>query len=235
MKDNIELFKIKDLIEKTGVSRQTIHFYLSEGLLQAPQKTSKNMSWYSQEHIERLKQIKELQEKQFLPLKAIKAVLNNANNHQFTKQQQELIFSLKKQLNKNNKAEKQINLKTAISKANISKTEIIEMQQINYISNNKNKINYKDKELIELWINLKELGLNKDKGFSPKDLEIFTEISEIIFNHEFKIFADKLSDLAPDDAFKLINNAVPIVNKIISILHQKKIEQFIDNFSKDKR
>ncbi|MFN8578319.1 MAG: MerR family transcriptional regulator [Candidatus Sericytochromatia bacterium] len=81
------LFRIKQLIEKTGVSRETIHFYLTEGLLPEPNKKTKNMSWYSQEHIERLNLIKELQEKQFLPLKVIKAILTNAEDFNFTPDQ----------------------------------------------------------------------------------------------------------------------------------------------------
>jgi DNA-binding transcriptional MerR regulator len=40
--------KIKDLIYQTGASRQMIHYYLREGLLEKPQKTKLNQAEYSQ-------------------------------------------------------------------------------------------------------------------------------------------------------------------------------------------
>lgn len=69
--------KIKDLIYLTGVSRQTIHYYLREGLLPKPKKTKLNQAEYDQEHVERLLLIKELQERFFLPLSVIKEIILN--------------------------------------------------------------------------------------------------------------------------------------------------------------
>ena len=47
-----------------------------------------------EDHIKRLNIIKELQEKQFLPLKAIKVILNNSNDHNFTEEQKSTITSI---------------------------------------------------------------------------------------------------------------------------------------------
>ena len=69
------LLRMKDLIAETGLTRDTIHFYISEGLVPPPTHKRRNMAWYGPEHLERLNVIKTLQEERFLPLKAIKAVL----------------------------------------------------------------------------------------------------------------------------------------------------------------
>jgi DNA-binding transcriptional MerR regulator len=69
--------KIRELIKETGISRQTIHYYLREGLLQKPEKTKRNQASYGPEHVERLYLVKELQERFFLPLSVIKGIVAN--------------------------------------------------------------------------------------------------------------------------------------------------------------
>ena len=69
------LMKISELAATTGVSKQTVHFYLREGLLSPPVQASKNMAYYDRKHIEEIRLIKELQEQRYLPLAVIKLIL----------------------------------------------------------------------------------------------------------------------------------------------------------------
>ena len=70
------LLRMRELAEASGVSAGTIKHYLREGLLPEPVKTSRNMSWYPPEFVARIRLIKQLQEERFMPLKAIKQVLD---------------------------------------------------------------------------------------------------------------------------------------------------------------
>ena len=70
------LLKMRDLAAASGVSAGTIRHYLREGLLPEPVKTSRNMAWYSPDFVDRIKLIKQLQEERFMPLRAIKSVLD---------------------------------------------------------------------------------------------------------------------------------------------------------------
>jgi DNA-binding transcriptional MerR regulator len=65
-----------ELAEACGVPAPTIKHYLREGLLPEPVKTSRNMAYYPPEFVDRIKLIKRLQEERFMPLKAIKSVLD---------------------------------------------------------------------------------------------------------------------------------------------------------------
>jgi len=69
------LLRMRELAEASGVPAPTIKHYLREGLLPEPVKTSRNMAYYPPEFVDRIKLIKQLQEERFLPLKAIKDVL----------------------------------------------------------------------------------------------------------------------------------------------------------------
>ena len=48
-------YKMKDLADATGLDRQGIHFYIQQGLVPEGYKTSRNMGWYSEAHVERMK------------------------------------------------------------------------------------------------------------------------------------------------------------------------------------
>ncbi len=70
------LLRMRELAEASGVPAPTIKHYLREGLLPEPVKTSRNMAYYPPEFVDRIKLIKQLQEERYLPLKAIKDVLD---------------------------------------------------------------------------------------------------------------------------------------------------------------
>ena len=67
--------RIAELARRSDTSKETIHFYLREGLLRKPKKTSRNMAYYDETHVEQLKLIKRLRSESYLPLNVIKKVL----------------------------------------------------------------------------------------------------------------------------------------------------------------
>jgi DNA-binding transcriptional MerR regulator len=67
--------KMSELAERSGVSAGTIKHYLREGLLGSPEdvlRTSRNMAYYPEEFVERVRLIKRLQEERFMPLRVIR-------------------------------------------------------------------------------------------------------------------------------------------------------------------
>ncbi len=74
------LKKMAELVAATGVSKQTIHFYLREGLLSPPVRTSRNMAYYDDRHVIEIRTIKELQEKHYYPLSLIKMIMEGKRN-----------------------------------------------------------------------------------------------------------------------------------------------------------
>ena len=63
-------YKVSELAEKAGVTKRTIHYYISKGLLLPPEGNGVN-SLYNDEHLERLLLIKELQNN-YMPLSKIR-------------------------------------------------------------------------------------------------------------------------------------------------------------------
>ena len=69
------LLRIGEVARRAGVNRGTIQHYLREGLLPKPVKTHRNMAWYDESFVERIKQIRRMQSERFLPLSVIKRLL----------------------------------------------------------------------------------------------------------------------------------------------------------------
>jgi DNA-binding transcriptional MerR regulator len=75
---DVGMLKMSELAERSGVSAGTIKHYLREGLLGGDgeiKRTSRNMAYYPQEFIDRIRLIKRLQEDRFMPLRLIREVI----------------------------------------------------------------------------------------------------------------------------------------------------------------
>ncbi len=63
-------YKVSELADKAGVTKRTIHYYISKGLLLPPEGNGVN-SLYNDEHLERILLIKKLQS-EYMPLNKIR-------------------------------------------------------------------------------------------------------------------------------------------------------------------
>jgi DNA-binding transcriptional MerR regulator len=66
--------RMRDLEKAAGVSRETIRFYIREGLLPEPDRTHRNSATYGEEHLARLLTIRRLKDERFLPLAVIRSL-----------------------------------------------------------------------------------------------------------------------------------------------------------------
>jgi DNA-binding transcriptional MerR regulator len=78
--------KISELTKRTGVPKETIHFYIREGLLRRPRKSGVNTAEYNEKHVERLLLIKDLRDNHYLPIPEIKKILKNLKRQSPTDQ-----------------------------------------------------------------------------------------------------------------------------------------------------
>ena len=69
--------KISELVNKTKVPKETIHYYVREGLIPRPRKMGRNVANYNQVHVEQIQLIKQIQDNFYLPLSLIKKIVKN--------------------------------------------------------------------------------------------------------------------------------------------------------------
>jgi DNA-binding transcriptional MerR regulator len=69
--------KISELVKRTGVPKETIHFYIREGLLRKPRKSGVNTADYNENYVEQIQLIKDLRDHHYLPIPEIKKIIKN--------------------------------------------------------------------------------------------------------------------------------------------------------------
>jgi len=70
--------KMKELEARTGVGREAIRFYIREGMIPQPDKPKRNVAYYNDTHVKRLRAIRHLQQERQMSLARIKSILNSA-------------------------------------------------------------------------------------------------------------------------------------------------------------
>jgi DNA-binding transcriptional MerR regulator len=229
--------RMKDVVRETGLPRETIHFYIAEGLLPRPEKTGRNTALYSWEHVRRARLVKSIQEKHFLPLRAIRALLEDADDLSLSAAQQSLVKELRVRLGPLTAAQhrQHILLTDILKQEGIPKKEIGEFCDRGVIAiegtGRKASVSREDAELLYAWARLKVIGISPERGFMPRDLEIVEEAISRLVRKEFEFFTERYASVGGDEAARVATEAVPILNQIISIVHWKKIMSFIAEFS----
>ncbi len=77
--DQKKKIPMRELEKLTNMTRATINFYIKEGLLPAPHKSAKNMAYYDEEFIDKLKFIEKMKNSDFT-LAQIKKLINFDSN-----------------------------------------------------------------------------------------------------------------------------------------------------------
>jgi DNA-binding transcriptional MerR regulator len=69
--------KISQLVKRTGVPKETIHFYIREGLLRKPRKSGVNSAEYNETYVDQIQLIKDLRDNYYLPIPEIKKIVKD--------------------------------------------------------------------------------------------------------------------------------------------------------------
>ena len=225
--------RMKDLCKATGISRQVVHFYISQGLLPPGKKTGQNMAYYSEEHVRRIELIRQLQEERFLPLKAIKALFDE-QEASFSPSQRGFLRTLRTSILKDDQAEVQHfeSSDALATRFGIEREDIDELINEGLIhpqtsDNETLRLRPADLQWIEILTNLRRAGLTRELGFQVGDLQEFGNSMNDIIRWEVNLISKRMSSLDADEAGQRIRDALPVVHELIAHIHQSKIEDLL--------
>ena len=229
-------YRMKDLCEATGLPRQAIHFYIQQGLLPPGNKTGRNMAWYSDEHLERLRLIKKLQHEQFLPLKAIKALFDGEDGV-FSPRQHAFLAGVKEQLAESLKTSDDrspsLNPEEIADKTGIDAKDVEQAFELGLVggarTNGTLRIAAADAWIFEVFGQVRALGFTPELGFRVEDMALYQDAITKLLNEEVRLVFDRLSELPPEKVAIMIEAVVPILDHYIMRLHSTKIREFFAN------
>jgi DNA-binding transcriptional MerR regulator len=230
-------YRMKDLCELTGLDRQTVHFYIAKGLVPEGHKINANMAYYGAEHLERLNLVLELKNQRFLPLDAIRAVLDG-QDHEFTPEQRALMVEVKDRvadvLQSGRGSGTTVAVAGLLRKHGVARVELTKLAQLGLVSTVQIRgalhIPEDDVWVIELWANLREAGFTRALGFGVEDLAVYIEAIDRLFEREVRELTPRFSKLPADSVAALFRRGLPLINSFLARYHQAKARAFFARF-----
>lgn len=243
-------YKMKDLCDRTGLDRQVIHFYIQQGLLPEGQKTGRNMAYYNDSHVERIQLIRQLQHERFLPLKAIKAVLEQRDDA-FSPGQRRILAEMSRHLPLPQNEEpamaethepeditqvgsdgrKLLPVEEVLKRTGADPQDVPDMVEIGVIAtvegpNGEVLIPQEYYWRLDLFGQFRRAGFTREMGFRPQDFAMLDELVGELFKQEVSLLTRRLGHLPPEEIAAMIKRSLPIINAALSRVHDFKVRGF---------
>ena len=212
------LLRMGELAEASGVSAGTIKHYLREGLLPEPVKTSRNMSWYPPEFVERIRLIKQLQEERFMPLKAIKSVLDEDPDRA------RALVELEDRILERALSTEQARTPAAEVKRRYDMpAEVLDrLAQIGIVDPNSRGYSQVDVQVVEAISRFRAGGYDEQIGFTVYDTLRYKRALEELVKEEVQVVLERLAgELEPDRVVDLMEAGAEPLRDFIAALHSK--------------
>jgi DNA-binding transcriptional MerR regulator len=211
------LLKMKELAEASGVSAGTIKHYLREGLLPDPVKTSRNMAYYPPEFVERIRLIKQLQEERFMPLRHIKAVLDED-----PRRARALVELEDRILERALQGERErVPAAELRRRCDVPQEVLDRLAELGVLTPSSRGYGQQDVEIVEAISRFRAGGYDERIGFTVYDTLRYKRALEGLVKEEVRLLMDRLADMDPEFAADVIEAGAEPLRDLIGALHQK--------------
>ncbi len=212
------LLRMKELAEASGVPAPTIKHYLREGLLPEPVKTSRNMAYYPPEFVERIRLIKQLQEERFMPLRAIKSVLEDDPDRA-----RALVELEDKILERALAGERSRTSAAEVRRSyGVPKEVLDRLEELEVLSPNSRGYTPSDVKIIEAISRFRAGGYDEEIGFTVYDTLRYKTALEDLVRQEVGVLMDRLAgEMEPDRVVEMIEAGAQPLQDLIAALHTK--------------
>ena len=215
---NGDLLRMGELAEASGVPAPTIKHYLREGLLPEPVKTSRNMAYYPPEFVDRIRLIKQLQEERFMPLKAIKSVLDEDPERARALVELEdriLDRALAGERTRTSAAEVR-------ERYGVPKDVLDRLEELEILSPNSRGYSPSDVKIIEAISRFRAGGYDEEIGFTVYDTLRYKTALEDLVRQEVEVVMKRLAgEVEPERVVEMLEAGAQPLQDLIAALHTK--------------
>jgi DNA-binding transcriptional MerR regulator len=228
-------YRMKDLMEQTGLSRQAIHFYIQQGLLPEGKKTGRNMAWYGPEHVTRLLQVRRLQEEMFLPLKAIRAVLD-AETEGLDPAKRALLADVGTRLDSTLGRTRpgMVDADDACARRGVPRADLDRMAELGLVVARDGLVTEDSLWLLDLWGQLRAAGFTDKLGFTVDDLQIYEEAIAALFKREYAMIIGRIAGLPPERLAEMLQRGLPLVHSVLVHFHTAHVQNYFATLTEER-
>jgi DNA-binding transcriptional MerR regulator len=215
---NGDLLRMGELAEASGVPAPTIKHYLREGLLPEPVKTSRNMAYYPPEFVDRIRLIKQLQEERFMPLKAIKSVLDED-----PERARALVELEDRILDRALAGERTRTSATEVrERYGVPKDVLDRLEKLEVLSPNSRGYSPSDIKIIEAISRFRAGGYDEEIGFTVYDTLRYKTALEDLVRQEVEVVMERLAgEVPPERVVEMLESGAQPLQDLIAALHTK--------------
>lgn len=224
--------RMRDLTRETGLTRETIHFYIAQGLLPPGTKTGRNTAEYGREHLERLRRIREVQAQHFLPLRAIKALLaDERSDEDLTPEQAALLARVRATL-PHLATHPQGAVRVAdIAGATSRSSDLEALQAAGIITvtgrGRAARVSAEDAEILRIWLAARAAGFEPGRGVHPVALAIYDSAIRDLVSQEVQTFSRAFEHRPTSEAGAALEQILPLVERLLAVMHRKYVRRLL--------
>jgi DNA-binding transcriptional MerR regulator len=225
--------RMRDLERLSGVGRETIRFYIKEGLLPEPERTGRNSAWYDARFLSGLRLIRELRQKRFLPLHVIKAIVagDTPPPRDEVRTLLELDGRLFPAVAGAPPAEPE-RLGTVAKRAGLPASEIRALAAEGAVEitvrAGSEWLDETGQRICELWGRIRRAGFTDALGFGPHRLGLYVDMVRWLARQELAMFAQGVSGKVPTErAVRMAEDGITLVSPMIGLLRKATLLRYI--------
>jgi DNA-binding transcriptional MerR regulator len=213
------LLKMSELAERSGVSAGTIKHYLREGLLPEPVRTSRNMAYYPEQFVERIRLIKRLQEERFMPLRLIRELMAE------DPERAARLIEIEDRILERAIAARE-GARTSRARVreayDVPQNVLERLEQLGILSPNARGYDADDVEIIESISRFRAGGYEEAIGFTVYDTLRYRQALEPLVEEEVRVLLERLAgEVEVDRAVEIIASGAEPLRDLIGALHSK--------------
>lgn len=231
------LMKMKELERVTGVGRETIRYYIREGLLSEPDRPKRNVALYGPGHVKRLDLIKRLQAERHLPLHLIKTIVANEAANPVSGF--EAFIGLEDRLGPLLSEGRSLGprrFSEVVADSGLSMEDARALAEMKYITldhlDGEEWLNQRNARLLELVGELTTSGFGNPAGYSMETYRPHADLVQVLAHRAVADFYRNLgTSMSRDDAARLAADGIKAVNEILPLLFMEKIVREVEHVS----
>jgi DNA-binding transcriptional MerR regulator len=216
--------RMRELEKKTGVGRETIRYYIREGLLPEPERPTPNSASYCEEHVTRLRVIKRLQEERFLPLAIIRTLLDAEDGERWLHAEAfpDLDAMLRARLDTGGAG---VPLAEVAEQTGCTMEEMREAAASGtLVIGEGDMLAPRDVAIAKCLAELRDIGFTRERGFSDGSIAFYADFVKWLVAQEMRQFFDHTAGQVDEtEALAMAERGVSTINEMLSLMRTREI------------
>ncbi|HEY9162077.1 MAG TPA: MerR family transcriptional regulator [Desulfomonilia bacterium] len=215
--------KISEISRKSGVAASTIRYYVREGLLPEPERKNRNMSYYDEACIERIKTVRHFQEKKFYPLTVIRNIMRRIDDGMSVSEAEAIEHAVFGDGTETLTSRTEFLIKTGLMEDELKEAEAAGLLMPFMQEGKKRMYDADDIRFGRIIKRMSELGINIRK------LDFYVQIGRALMDHEMALRKDVVKGKSKEENIRITSEITKSADTIRGYVLKRLFQRTVEN------